>query len=235
MADGTYRMKRLGDLDVIERSAEGASSGPCIIMLHGYGADFRDLAPLAEAIPCPPGTNWLFPNGPLEVPVGPHMSGRAWFPIDMQALEAAMMRGRHRDFSQSVPDGFAEASQLISQLISHLDRPMDQIFLGGFSQGGMIACDVGLCGAESPRGLILLSTTLVARQRWQAALGGHSGLPIFQSHGQSDAILSFQDAQELHHMFEQQGAKAEFHGFDGGHEIPPPLLKEIGRFIQEIQ
>jgi phospholipase/carboxylesterase len=69
---------------------------PAVMLLHGYGASMDDLFPLFEYLA--KDWNWFFPNAPLEVPIGPMMSGRAWFPIDMEALNAAMMSGQHRDF-----------------------------------------------------------------------------------------------------------------------------------------
>ena len=69
------RLARLGVLDAIEYPAEGPQA-LTVVCLHGYGADMRDLAPLASEIPVERPVRWIFPNAPEILDWG----GRAWFP-----------------------------------------------------------------------------------------------------------------------------------------------------------
>ena len=48
-----------------------------VIMLHGFGADMNDLAPLHTYLDPDGHFNWIFPQGILTVPIGPHATGRA--------------------------------------------------------------------------------------------------------------------------------------------------------------
>ena len=74
-------MRRLGPLEAVE--AVQNPDAPWVVMFHGYGADAFDLASLADVIPAKKPLNYLFPQGPLEVPIGPGWTGRAWWPINM--------------------------------------------------------------------------------------------------------------------------------------------------------
>ena len=99
--------RKIGNLDCIE--IPGTENAPVIVVMHGYGADCLDLLPMARILETPPGTRFLFPNGPMAVPIGPHVTGRAWFEIDIEALEKARMEGTHRDLSNSTPKGMKDA------------------------------------------------------------------------------------------------------------------------------
>lgn len=222
--------RKIGPLDCMEKpAAEGA---PTIVCLHGYGADNQDLAPLADMGLAPEGTGWVFPNAPQQVPIGPGMMGRAWFPIDVQELEQAAMTGRHTDFASKVPGGFVEAGDQIEQLLQELGRPLSEIYLGGFSQGAMIACETALRQTTPPKGLILLSATLIAESRWRENIARLEGVPVFQSHGRQDPLLSFDEAERLRGILDQAGAKTDFHAFEGAHEIPPTVMQALAGFLK---
>jgi len=50
-----------------------------LLMLHGWGANYQDLVPLAEMLNLP-GFGFLFPNAPFEHPQVP--GGRAWYDLE---------------------------------------------------------------------------------------------------------------------------------------------------------
>lgn len=138
-----------------------------VILFHGYGANAYDLSPLSAYLDLPDGTNWLFPNGILEIPVMPGYNGRAWFPIDMEALQRAMTTGGYRDFSDRYPAGLESAREKAMEMIRILGVPMDKIILGGFSQGAMLATDITLHSEIAPAGLMILSGTLISETDWK--------------------------------------------------------------------
>jgi phospholipase/carboxylesterase len=222
----------LGGLDVIE--VPGEPGGPVIVLLHGYGADQNDLAPLCQYIEAPAATNWLFPNAPIEVALGPSMSGRSWFPIDTQAIQEAAMRGGHRDMSRAAPPEFADARDLVANMLEAYDVPLSRVLIGGFSQGAMIATEVALTAAVAPAGLAILSGTLIDRERWAEQAARRTGLRFFQSHGRVDPLLSFEAAQELHTLLSDAGLVGQWQPFDGQHEIPARVLHELGTYIESL-
>ena len=137
-------MLRLGPLDVL--SMGRADAWITVVMFHGYGADAFDLLPLSQELTNGRRVRWLFPQGVLEVPLGFHMMGRAWFPIDIDALNQAMAQGGHRDFARERPPGMNEACMAARAMLDELNIPMGRIVLGGFSQGAMIATELALTG-----------------------------------------------------------------------------------------
>ncbi|WP_413295184.1 alpha/beta hydrolase [Bdellovibrio sp. HCB185ZH] len=225
-------MRQLGKIHCQEINQD--DNAPWIIFFHGYGADANDLFSLGQMIPTKQTYNWLFPNGILEVPIGPAWTGRAWWPIDMMEIQRAQETGVPRDFSGEMPKGFEKARDMAMEMIRQLRVPWNQIILGGFSQGAMLATDLYLRAPETPRGLVIMSGTLVAQDEWKKHVPNREGQRFFQSHGQMDQVLGFKQAQKLETLLTQNGMKGSLLGFRGGHEIPPQVLQGISQYINSL-
>lgn len=230
-------MKRikLAALDAIEitpggTTAEGRLKG-AIILFHGYGADNQDLASLASFVGSPSDVSWYFPNGPHSVAIGPHMSGRAWFPLRLADLEAQGL-----DFTQMMPDGMGKAVdgalKAVEELRAKKNLNWNQIVLGGFSQGAMIALEAALRAPEMPAGVTLFSGTLVNEPALSAAAAKKRGLRFFQSHGQQDPVLPFELAEKLDTTLNEAGLEGMLYSFRGGHEIPAAVLREWASWLK---
>lgn len=224
-------MRRLGSIQCIEKVSD--YDAPWIILFHGYGADASDLSPLGDIISTPIATNWLFPQGILEVPIGPGWSGRAWWNIRMSDLQAAADRGENFDFSDIKPDGFETAKKKAFEMIQGLKVPWNQIVLGGFSQGAMLATELYLSAPETPKGLMILSGTLINQSEWKPKVANRQGQSFFMSHGTQDAVLGIKHAQKLETLLCQGGMKGKLMSFGGGHEIPPHILKAAGTYLHD--
>lgn len=221
--------QRLAGLDTVV--IPGEPGGPTVLMCHGYGADAWDLVPLAQMLRAPANATWLFPNAPLEVPLGPHMSGRAWFAIDMAAIEAAIARGQHRDLSKEAPPALHHAREHLMQLLTEAGAVWQRTILAGFSQGAMIATHTALHAHRQPAGLVVLSGTLIDQATLETNLPKHKGLPVFQSHGTRDPLLDVQMARKLHRLLVDGGLPVDYHEFMGGHEIPLPVLEKLAVWL----
>jgi phospholipase/carboxylesterase len=191
----------------------------------------NDLAPLAQVLALPEATNWVFPNGHLSVPLGPHYEGRGWFPISISELEKTMA-GKALDLGGLVPPGLDEARDHALEMIDALDVAPENLILMGFSQGGMLATDLAVRLPQAPRGLAILSGALVNGDEWARLAPAHSGLPFFQSHGLKDTILSFAGAQKLEQFLLAAGWKGQLLRFEGGHEIPPNVLASLSAYLK---
>lgn len=205
-----------------------------LVLLHGYGANMRDLAGIAGISPSFKKFNWYFPDGILKVPIGPFMMGKAWFPIDMELLNRAMMSGGFEHlFADHTPEGLDEACETITQFLKEVVG--SPYILGGFSQGSMLANYLTFEKGLNPQALLLLSSTLVARSKWESRLSTSSwGNPIFQSHGTDDPVLPVHMARELRDIFINYHRQVDYHEFHGGHEIPPVVLQGMISFLEKI-
>ena len=223
------RLVRLGGLDAVEFPSEDPRALTCV-MLHGYGADMRDLAPLAPEIPVERPVRWIFPDGPAVLDWG----GRAWFPIDVEAFEEAQRGEKSRDLSGGEPAGMDVARAELSALLEELAAPWESLALAGFSQGAMMAVDLALRAPKAPAGVAILSGTLVDRKTVAALAPKKKGLPFFQSHGSVDPILGFSQALALEHELKSAGWIGRLRRFEGGHGIPPEIVTEFGAWLEAL-
>lgn len=220
------KRQKYGDLEVLE--LEGP--GPTVILCHGYGANAEDLVPLSQLIRQPEGMRWIFPNAPLELSQIP--GGRAWFEINVQALEEAMARGEHRDMSNLRSPGTDEALAGLDSCFQALSLNRSECIIAGFSQGAMLTTEYSVFHPGFA-GLGILSGTAHDLNRVETqAEKMQPKVPFFQSHGTLDPILGFDYAKGLYKALTQAGLKGEFHEFPGGHEIPLPIIGKFGEFIQ---
>jgi phospholipase/carboxylesterase len=221
--------QKLESLDCIVKQGQGGKA--CVVLFHGYGANCEDLAPLADVVRGGDDITWVFPDGLIEIPIGPHMMGRAWFPIDVEALEQAMQTGTHRDLSGSRPEGLDEAAERAMELIESLQVDYEKVLIGGFSQGSMLSLECATKLPQKPDGLILMSSSPLNFEEWKRDLPGCQRMPFFQSHGQMDPLLSYQGALQLEAELKKAGLEGDMISFPGGHEIPPPVLMALSDFV----
>ncbi|MBM4363333.1 MAG: dienelactone hydrolase family protein [Deltaproteobacteria bacterium] len=208
--------------------------GPVVILLHGFGAPGDDLVPLAEVVAAPPGTRWVFPEGPLRL----DFSGRAWWMIDVEAIQARAARGLEREVTREAPAGLAEARAAILDLIENIEQDFDvassRIVLVGFSQGGMLALDVMLHAPREFAGVAVLSGTFIAEDDWGPRFPARKGVPVLMSHGTHDPLLPFRHSERLRDALTAAGARVRWVPFEGGHTIPEDVVGELGAFVQEV-
>src|ERR1051326_6169677 len=120
---------------IFEPAGEGPH--PTILAFHGWGANAQDLLGLAPYLA---GGRFLVicPQGPLEVPLGPHAMGYGWFPLTM---------GRPPD----IPAIVSARDKLRAFLDAALERyPIERkkLVALGFSQGGVMAYGLELGAAK---------------------------------------------------------------------------------------
>lgn len=211
-----------------------------VVCCHGYGAPGYDLAGLGPEIvnlrPELKGrVRFIFPEAPLAAAANP-FGGKAWWQIDLDALEVALAAGSHREMQRDCPDGLVEARRnmmhLIEETLQISDLPYSQLILAGFSQGAMLMTDVAFRLEESPAALGIFSGTLLNLDEWEERMPRRSGLTVLQAHGRQDPLLSFDAAEELHRLMTTSGLNVNFMPFDGQHTISAESIEAFAELIQ---
>lgn len=231
MHNPTILIEKNSNLEYLKKD-NGAKKA--IFMLHGYGASMNDLAGLADVITTNESYDWIFPNAPESVDLGFAMQGRAWFPVNMQDLEQAMMSGTHRSFEDKCPEEFKSALSLAKIFIESISKDYDEIIIGGFSQGAMVCSHLSGSGFKKQKGLILFSGTLIAKDLLLDTLEGKKPVPFFQSHGKQDPVLNFAESMKLFELLKLNRFQGEFIPFDGAHEIPQIVVNKVSEYINRL-
>lgn len=203
-----------------------------VILFHGYGADAQDLHPLSRMIPTKVKCNWFFPQGPINVPLGAHWIGKAWWPIPIDRYQEA---GADLDTSTEVPKGIEKLRGEFQKWLSMKGLNPQKTLIAGFSQGGMLAQDLFFTFPQSFSSLGLLSTNLINKAYLKSQpTEAIKGKNAFISHGHSDPVLPIAGARALETFLIETGLKTKTHFFSGGHEIPPIVLTQLGYFIDQV-
>jgi phospholipase/carboxylesterase len=211
---------------------QGGGDGPLVVLMHGFGAPGTDLVGLWRVLDVPPDVRFAFPEAPHEIPG--LFGSRAWWMLDLARAEQAMAQGP-RSYATEIPPGMEEATDRVVQMIEAMQEELgvqsERLIVGGFSQGSMAACNAVFTRNVTPGGLVVLSGTPVNLAAWKAGMAPKRGVPVFQSHGLHDPLLSFQAAEQLRDAMREAGLSTEWVPFRGGHEIPMPVLEALSRFL----
>ncbi|MCF6326247.1 MAG: alpha/beta hydrolase [Devosiaceae bacterium] len=148
-----------------------------MVLLHGYGSDGNDLIGLARywqsALP-----EMLFvaPNAPQKCPMNP--AGYQWFDLDL-----------NREISRLTGSKNARPvlQKFLDQLWEQTGFDASETFLVGFSQGGMMALDVGLRLEKQPLGIISFSGGLIGEDNWESDIKIKP--PVCLVHGEADDVV----------------------------------------------
>jgi phospholipase/carboxylesterase len=221
------RALELAGLEIVALTPDTqATTG--VVLLHGYDMDTDDLAPFGSSLRLP--VPFFFPRGTHAAETNPDR--RAWWPIDSEARTKRALDGGG-DLSDVYPPELPVARRLLTSALQSLCAKfsLQRIVLGGFSQGGMLACDVTLRGELPVIGLVLLSTSRLALPNWNPHVHRLRDMPVFVSHGTRDTDLAFHAGEGLRDLANHARARTTWVPFDGGHEIPLPVWRALRTFL----
>ncbi|MDJ0731961.1 MAG: alpha/beta hydrolase [Crocosphaera sp.] len=197
-------------LEAISIKPQNSDPKHLLVMLHGWGANAEDLAPLSSMLTLPD-YQFLFLNAPFFHPQV--AGGRAWYALETGEYE-----------------GIEESRQLLKNWLLSLEEntgiPLSRTMLSGFSQGGAMSLDVGI---NLPlAGICSLSGYL----QFQPQKLASPIPPILIIHGQQDMVVPVQMAQKARDELTAIDATVEYHELAMGHEIPANVLPIFEQFIK---
>lgn len=208
------------------------------VVLHGYGANNADLAPIAsmviEQMRAPKEIRFVLPDAIHTIAANSY----GWWSIDMMKLMMMAMSGQMQQLFEETPEGMEEAHATVLSFIEALKADLgidwDHVILVGFSQGSMLATDIALHLPTPPAFLAALSGAPVREQEWKARMKDRAGLKVLQAHGTGDPILPYFVGQHLRDLLQGGGLDVEFHEFDGGHTVPAAIIQRLAQCISAL-
>ncbi|NLR75338.1 alpha/beta hydrolase [Leeia aquatica] len=201
-----------------------------IIWMHGLGADGHDFEPIADELPLPAHMQlrFVFPHAPaIPVTINNGYVMRAWYDIlDFSDLhrtvdEAGITRSRHA------------IEALVAREIAR-GIPSERIFLAGFSQGGVMAYNVGLSYPQKLAGIIALSTYLPNAAQLDAQLSpANQHTPVFAAHGTLDPVVNLRLGDVARQHVTQLGHPVSWHTYPMQHSVCMEEVQALGRWLGE--
>jgi phospholipase/carboxylesterase len=197
-----------------------AASDPegALVLLHGRGADERDLYPLLDMLDPDRRLLGATARGPLSLPPG----GAHWYVV--------------RQVGYPDPETFLStypqlATWLDDMLAEHGIGP-ERTILGGFSQGSVMAYSLGL-GPSRPRpaGILALSGFLPTVEGFELDLDRAAGLPVAIGHGTHDPVISVDFGRDARDRLTAAGADVTYRESPMAHTIDPAFLSELAGWV----
>jgi len=152
---------------------------------------------------------------------------RAWYDIAYQELA----------FKED-ERGLRDSQKLIEDLIAHENArgiPSSRIVLAGFSQGGVMALQVGLRQPKRLAALMALSAYLPMSPMIEIERNTASAsVPIFMGHGIADNIVPLVLGTMSRDTLSKLGYEVEWHQYPMPHSVCAEELADISAWLKRV-
>uniref|UniRef100_T1J099 palmitoyl-protein hydrolase n=1 Tax=Strigamia maritima TaxID=126957 RepID=T1J099_STRMM len=197
-----------------------------VIFLHGLGDTGHGWAASLAGIRLPH-VKYICPTAPtIAVTLNAGVRMPSWF--DLLTLEAD---------GPEDEEGIKKATSTVHQLIEAEEKngiPSNQIFLGGFSQGGALALYSAFRYQKPLAGVIALSCWLPMHSKFPNNALGNTDIPILQCHGDMDPLVPHKWGILTHEKLKSFAARAEFKSYHGMmHSSCDEEMQDVKTFIQK--
>ncbi len=199
---------------------EGAGEGtPVMVLLHGRGADERDLAPLGSR---------LAPDATLVLPRAPHPGmpwgygpGWAWYRYE----------GEDRPEVESFRASQAALTELLDGLPELVGYEPGRVTLGGFSQGGTMSLGWALRNPGAIPEVLVFSGFLPDHPDVTVDRESVQGTGFWWGHGTQDPAVYHRLAVKGRVALEAAAADLEARDYPMGHGISPDELEDAAAWL----
>lgn len=197
----------------------GQSPKGLVVTLHGYGSNGDDLISLAPYWDrLLPDVQFSSPNAPARVPGFGEMY--QWFPIE--SMDPVHLANGVRDAAPML-EAFMDAE------MARCGVTKAQTALVGFSQGTMMALQVGLASKEPYAGVLGFSGALVGNPEIA------SKPPVLLVHGDQDEVVPLAASQMAQQFLSAAGLDARLHVSPrAAHTIAMDGLQLGGAFLTRV-
>ena len=194
---------------IILKPEDNAEIKNAIILLHGYGGDGNDISMLSYNWKRHlPNTVFICPNGHEICSINP--SGFQWFDLT-------------KDNPKYILEQSIKAEEKLSFFIEEVKREFnlknDKICLSGFSQGCMMAINLGLTSSEEYNCIIGFSGKIINEENLK--LRRRVSTNILLIHGDADQVVEPNCMLEAKDFFIRNNIEIETHLIENcDHNIP---------------
>lgn len=198
----------------------GRPPSSVVVMLHGYGANGADLRDVAQTLANDlPDTVFLLPDALEPMPGAP--GAFQWFPL-AGSDDVSRRAGVRRAVAQLTPR--------IDHELQARGLARARLALVGFSQGAMLALDLGLHLDPPAAGVVSLSGRLV-----DDGAPSPTPSPALLVHGTADGRIPVSETERALGLLGRLHVRTESLLMPGvGHTIPPQAISAAGAFLRRL-
>ncbi len=211
-------------MELVTSVITGSDAQRLLLLVHGYGADERDLGSLLPYLD-PSGTfTAVLPRGPFEVPGTP---GYAWY--DFMAGDP-----------QALTDGYNAARAALDELLDEqcaalgYDRATSVV--GGFSQGAGLALALGLgrTAKARPVAVVALSPAVPAFEVLDLDPNAVGAVPVLIQHGTQDPLVPIKRARGLARDLQRRRVPVVFREYAMQHNVTLDSMRDAAAWLTQV-
>ncbi len=202
--------------------SSGGAPKQFVILLHGYGADGNDLIGLGEAwASYLPDAAFISPHAPEALP-GQFFGGRQWFGLETR---------NESEWEEGVRRAHPGLAAFVLEEVRKAQLPLRSVALVGFSQGTMMALQVGLRLPETLAAIVGFSGHLAGAARLAAEIKVKP--PVLLIHGSADEVIPYKAIHHARNALAAVDVPVQWQIRPGlGHGIDPEGLHAAGLFLR---
>jgi thioredoxin len=194
-----------------------------LLLVHGYGADERDLGGVLPYLDPEGHFLTVLPRGPVAAP-----PGFAWFDVEN------VQPGHVTD--TTFTSALDELDDLLDAVCAEHDRARSDALVGGFSQGAALALALGLRRSERahPAGVLAFSTYLPDVEGVELDWDGAQSIPVLVQHGTDDPLIPVAAGRSLAETLMERGVPTTYSEFPMGHSVSIAGLEEAQAWLDAV-
>jgi len=197
---------------------------PCLFLLHGLGSNEKDLLRIGQRMDDRLMVVSL--QGPYSFN---NMKDKySWYPLQLR-------NGNYNYDFEMAKSSKNKILKIVKQLSAQYNLDEENIFIGGFSQGGVMSLYTALSTNDIFRGAISFSGYLPAEAKSEILKSPRDpDLEIFASHGTSDKKVEFVRAEITMKFIDSLKVKNTFYADNARHTVSPDHFANFDQWISDI-
>ena len=205
-------LARAADLTMVAHEpTQKSAHPPLIVLLHGAGADERDMITMWRDLP--PDFVVVSPRAPFR-----DGGGYEWYRKTSRAADIAL--------SRKIVD------LIVEKTVQRFDADPRRVFLGGFSQGGVMTYEVALHAPARFAGAVVLSGSMFPSALAGAPKADLAHDAFFIGHGTADPRIPIAAAASARATLEKLGVPVAFHAYPGmGHATDAAEAHDLSSWL----
>jgi thioredoxin 1 len=208
-------------MPLITNVIRGSEAERLLLLVHGFGADERDLGGLLPYLDAEGRFVTVLPRGPVAAP-----PGFAWYDFGLPGDEL------DRGFVAALD----QLDDLLDEAAAEHGLPRDEAVVAGFSQGAGLVLALGLRGSDRPHPLAVLAMSpaappaSLAGADWDAA----AKIPVLMQHGTQDPLIPVARARELARELEPRGVPLVYSEYPMAHQVALESVQEARAWLDAV-
>jgi thioredoxin len=209
---------------LVTNVVRGQAPERLFLLVHGFGADEKDLAGLLPYLDPNGRFATVLPRGPIAAP-----PGFAWYDI-------AGVTGDGANADTTFLANLDELDDLLDSASEEYGLARREAIVGGFSQGGAMALALGLrrSDRDHPAGILAMSTYLPEMEGLEYDWDAAREIPVLVQHGAHDPLIPVARGRALARTLQSHGVPVVYGEYPMQHQVALESVREAAQWLDAV-